>query len=343
MPIERTNEVKRIYSIDAVRLVAAFFIICIHTKTIIRIDHFTINSFSFVVDNIARFAVPFFFISSGYLLDFGNKEKLFKRLRSICYMYLFWCFVFIIIRSVFHFPFPDLHFASSKVVNEIANVIYKLFFYGYERHLWFFPAYILAGLMTYYLHGRFRLMIVLAIIFYLIGLTGQQYAFIYPQRLANALHDNYITRNGICFAFPFFAAGYVAKGNSGDNPSNSALVAIVVLLFLMQYVECICIMKVFNAKPADYYLSTLFLCYALFVYCLKKANNGKNIFIFTRLAGGVYLLHPLFIYLFILLGQPFFESNWWNIAYTPVLFGLSLATAAVFARTAIGRKLLFIS
>lgn len=334
---------KRIYSIDMVRLIAAFFVVCIHTKTISSIDHFTINSLSFIIDNIARFAVPFFFISSGYLLDFNDKKKLFERLWSIAYMYLFWCFVFIIIRSIFHFPYPELHFANSKAVNETANVIYKLFFYGYERHLWFFTAYILAALMTYYLRNSFRLMVVLAIVFYLAGLTGQQYAFIYPQRIANVLHDNYVTRNGIFFAFPFFAAGFLVKKIKDFRLSNVVLVCLIALFFVTQYLECIYVLKTFGARPADYYLSTFFLCGALFIFCIKNTDMGKAAFKFTRLAGGVYILHPLFIYAFIILKQPFFETDWWTVAYTSILFILSLIAAAILARSALGRRLLLIS
>jgi len=52
----------RIYSIDAMRIVAMVFIVMIHTDPFVGLSA-TGNMATFVIKTTARFAVPFFFMS----------------------------------------------------------------------------------------------------------------------------------------------------------------------------------------------------------------------------------------------------------------------------------------
>ncbi len=56
-----------IYSIETFRIIAVFLVVYIHTGSFIEVSD--LNSghiYFFIANNIARFAVPFFFIATGF-------------------------------------------------------------------------------------------------------------------------------------------------------------------------------------------------------------------------------------------------------------------------------------
>ena len=58
----------RIQSLDGMRLIAAFLVVCLHTPSIFP------PQVSAIISNIARIAVPFFLIISGYYIQNDNKQ-----------------------------------------------------------------------------------------------------------------------------------------------------------------------------------------------------------------------------------------------------------------------------
>src|SRR5690606_23284631 len=246
---------KRNHAIDLVKLIAAFFVICIHTKTTSAIDHFEQHSFSFIVDNVARFAVPFFFAASGFLIDFSNARKLAVRLLTIAVLCAIWSWIFIFIRSHNGLEYPAFTFTGNLVWNERWNTIYKILFYGYERHLWFFPAYIIAALLIAATRKYIWLLALLATTCYILGLTGQQFKFIYPPQVSflqeptyDWLQRTYFTRSGLFFAFPCMTVGYlISQYRQHVQHVRLPILAITTTaLFALQYFECITMMNRHN-------------------------------------------------------------------------------------------------
>ena len=70
-PVQRTE---KYYSIDGMRAIAAFFIVCLHVP-------FS-GTFGEVVSAFARIAVPFFFMISGFFIWSDTEEKQYKRIRK---------------------------------------------------------------------------------------------------------------------------------------------------------------------------------------------------------------------------------------------------------------------
>ena len=60
---------KRIYSIDTMRIIAMVFVVLIHTEPFEGMGRYG-NLANFLIDSSARFAVPFFFLTSGYFFAY---------------------------------------------------------------------------------------------------------------------------------------------------------------------------------------------------------------------------------------------------------------------------------
>lgn len=92
-----------VYAIDALRVVAILAVLLIHTTTrTLEASHYNLNAFplSIFLNQIARFAVPMFFMISGFVLELnydGNTsfwQYLKKRFSRIFIPYLFWSGVY---------------------------------------------------------------------------------------------------------------------------------------------------------------------------------------------------------------------------------------------------------
>jgi len=340
---------QRNHTIDSIKLVASFFVICIHTKTTSAIDHFEQGSFSFVTDNIARFAVPFFFAAGGYFINFSDSGKLLKRLLTAALIYTLWSFIFIWIRSANELEYPSFLFSGNPETNEIINTIYKVAFYGYERHLWFFPAYIIAVCIIAMLRRHHILLISLAIIFYMLGLSGQQFKFIYPEQslllpepTQEWLQKTYFTRSGLFFAFPCMGAGYIVQQYEHrlSKIPVSVLSVMAMALFVLQYLECVVVINRFHVATADYYASTLLLTILIIILSVKIKMERPLIKNAGKLAGGIYVIHPLFMYYFFILHKELFNHPAWPYIFTPLLFILSLATSFFISKIPWVRKMI---
>lgn len=337
-------------SIDLLKFVAAIFVVCIHTKTTSSVDNFERGSFSFIVDCVARFAVPFFFISSGYLIDFTNRKKVVKKLINIAIVYVCWAIIFILIRKAYNFEYPAFMFTTDKKVSTLLNTIYIWLFYGQERHLWFFPAYILGALMMLAFNRNYKTLAIIATLLYLIGLTGQSLRFIYPEYIPSIpmasypyewLQKPYLTRNGIFLAFPCMAAGYIIRRykNSLTTNRNTVLIIAAITLFIIQYIEC-SLMHSKTGTVADFYFSTLPLSCLLLILTIKHADYDFKLKNTGKLSGGIYVLHPIFMYMVFAYGASLTKLAAWPYIYTPLLIAASWLGTLLISKIPWVRKLI---
>lgn len=329
-------------AIDMVKLIASFLVISIHTKTTSSIDGFKPGSFSFIIDNIARFAVPFFFIATAYFTDFADRKKLMQRLLKVTLLYIFWSAIFIVVRETNGVNYPSFPFSYNELASRYLNILYTVFFYGLERHMWFFSAYIVGVLMVLYFRKNKTILILSATILYCIGLSGQEFRFIYPEDISfipmkaydyEWLQKPYLTRNGFFLAFPCMAIGYLLKEATEKlkRIPSAVIIIVIILLFILQYFELIC-MTAHTDYPAEYYTVTIFIATLILIYCIKNSGKETALSKAGKYAGGIYLLHPLFMYLLMLKFKVWTTLPAWPFIYTPLLFVLSYISAVCISR-----------
>ncbi len=125
-----SKERQYIIAIDSLRIISILAVVLIHTTTrTLETSHFNLNIFTFtlLLNQIARFAVPLFFAISGFVLEmnYNNHQNfagyLKKRFGRIFIPYIFWsCLYYFFIYKV-----HSVNFVSALLTG---NASYQLYF-----------------------------------------------------------------------------------------------------------------------------------------------------------------------------------------------------------------------
>jgi surface polysaccharide O-acyltransferase-like enzyme len=120
---------KYFLAIDAMRVLAIVAVVCIHASTRI-LEVSTINSTSsllaFLINQVSRFAVPLFFMISGFVLEVSKSSEhgfgsyLSKRLSRIFLPYVFWSGVY----YFFIYTQHNISFFSSLLTGSASYQLY---------------------------------------------------------------------------------------------------------------------------------------------------------------------------------------------------------------------------
>jgi len=192
--------------VDYFRLIAALLVVAIHTSPLA--DYSEIGDF-ILTRIIARVAVPFFFMVSGFFVISRytyNSEKLMRFLKRTVSIYGFAILLYVPI---------NIYNGYFKMENLLPNIIKDIVFDGTLYHLWYLPASVLGVLIAWYLVKRFNYTkaFIVTIILYVIGMFGDSYYGIVEQAIGvKSFYDllfqvSDYTRNGILFAPVFFVMG----------------------------------------------------------------------------------------------------------------------------------------
>lgn len=112
----------RALNLDIGRVVAAIFVIAIHTNPLADLSSLADTVY---VDWISRLAVPFFFAVTGYYLSLRNASDLFAILRRVLWLHLLWSTLYLLGTG-----FPDLGWQK---------IFYLRYVIGFWQ-LWYLPA-----------------------------------------------------------------------------------------------------------------------------------------------------------------------------------------------------------
>ncbi|MCU9613108.1 acyltransferase [Caldibacillus lycopersici] len=331
---------ERVHSLDFIKFFAIIFVVCIHSNPLENVDVYKSYNLLFFIETFGRFAVPFFFVTSGFLigqkmLAGTNANQYFKKsIGRIVGIFLTWTAVYfvydVITRMYTYF--------SSGNKTDLENYLHQFFqldtiLYGPNGtpyHLWYLVAFIwsLVILFVFIKLNKVHLLLLGSFVIHLIGNFGQSYAVVID------LEEN--TRNAVFFASFYLTLGYCigfhlqwirARLLAKINPWIYC--GLFFTFSIAQAVERIYLQESFGRSNGDYYLSTALLVLSLFFFVLSMPNLGKN----TRMASvgknslGIYVIHLLFLDLtkrFVLQEWPMLpDSLIWQIFFTPALIVVS--------------------
>jgi len=269
-------------------------IICIHTAYHGKI----------YFDPLFRFAVPFFFMVTGYFYssikekhrEYFQIKKMVILLLSSNFLYLIWTFMICI----------DTNVSISDYLRSALSLKAWIRFLCFNEslfigHLWYL------GALVYVL--------VIILIFDKYSSREKLYKFIPILLLTNIIMGNYstiifretlpliLTRNFLFLGLPFFLLGDIIYKKQ-SNPTRRQLLSLLILSVILTITENLLFLKIAAAFNADFFLATPFLAYSLFMLFLedrpffhhplliKVAQLSKD----TSIT--VYIIHPILIIFF---------------------------------------------
>lgn len=297
---------KNYYGLDIVKFISAFLVIAIHTAPLLEISERA--NFIFV-QVIARIAVPFFFITSGFLffrkVDMSREWNDYENIRYLKH-YLFRIFRIYALWTIVYLPCNYLILQGDGGITfaSILRYLRDVCFNGSYYHLWFLPALMFAVFAVYMLHSRFRLktIMIISLILYLIGMLGNVYGnFLYDIPLISSVFHIYTkvfvtTRNGLFFGMIYIAMGACVASKTMLTPMKGRYLGFLLSIALL-CVECYALRRLgIMHDLASMYLMLLPTVWFLFAIVISFMFEKHAIFYFLRAASLlIYTSHLLFI------------------------------------------------
>lgn len=300
--------VDRVHSIDAMRIVAVVFVVLIHTDPFQGLGTAG-NAVNFGIKTTARFAVPFFFLTSGYFFalkvaDRDPRAYLTRRAVALGSLYAFGlCLAapaFLGGRLVTHAAAgrPPVDAAVTSLAEFLDPI--ELLYYGTSVSdiLWFLPAlcFSLAFVAAVTAVGRAEFLVPIALCFHLVGLLGTSYTMV--------VDVPFEVRDGLFFGFFYTSLGYTVGRRNWVPPRTRSrtLLALVACFAVLQLVEFHLLGYPLSGErfgayvfAPSYGIATAFLTLSLFLFLLSRPDLGAD----TPLpawgvyAVGIYVVHPV--------------------------------------------------
>ncbi|WEK54493.1 MAG: serine racemase VanT catalytic subunit [Candidatus Cohnella colombiensis] len=293
------NYTRNYAGVDYFRMVAALLVIAIHTGPL---TSYSATADFLLTGIVARLAVPFFFIVSGYFL-FRNLSGdhtrdwsvVFRFVRRTGWLYLVSILIYVPLNVY-------AGYFTEKLT--VAELVQDLVFDGTFYHLWYLPALMLGVLITYWLKRWCSIKWVLGItvFLYLVGLLGDSYYGLMEQ--VSVLREGYgvlfstfeYTRNGLFFAPLFIVLGMsLTKADRYKMTTAISGVTFGALLGFM-IIEGIVLRQLHLPRHDSMYIFLVPAVYGLFCLLLGFKGKGRTEHL-RSLSTWIYILHPLAIVL----------------------------------------------
>ncbi|MCH5318475.1 MAG: acyltransferase [Paramuribaculum sp.] len=281
----KSNEKLRFSSINCLKALGAFFIICIHCFDL------------WYLFPIIRTAVPFFFIISGFFLYRDNpKDALDKCIATLKKIFWITLYANLFYYVCYYIPSDPVPFKNLESLIKYIIIGNKLGF-----HLWYLNAYIEA-LIVIIIALRLRVLGYLwfSIPFLIIlGLILGKYAFLFPQ-LPNT---TILSRNFITMGIPCVGIGWLIRKYSSQLLkifSYPILLTIIILILS----ECEIVLLKFTGSrllSGDYIITTIPLAASMVLIAVKYPFVGKNSlieFVGKKYSTDIYIFHIFILNLF---------------------------------------------
>lgn len=270
-------------SLDVLKLISAIFVVFIHITFV--------GELGIAVKAIARFAVPIFFMCSGFFsynaITNGDVKKLLKRCVPLLKILIIAICIYALCEYVFLGKY-DFITVLASIKTYIKLFIFNNFEDGFFIPLWFLPALIYTYLSVAVIVKlkltrliKFLPLLILVPIIYYYLITG------YMGLTISVI----IVRNFLFTGLPFFSVGYLLNKNKNSikRIPNFILVLFVIVGVIATLVECICL-----NIDVEVYFATMFIAVGLFELFNRfdlKIQNHRTSYTLSNVPLYIYVLH----------------------------------------------------
>jgi surface polysaccharide O-acyltransferase-like enzyme len=275
--------------IETARLVALLTVISLHANAYGLFGEDRMAGFA--IDEVSRFAVPVFFLISGYLWRDDAMaapwQPLVGLFQKLAIPFLVWV-AFYTACEITEFFYPG----TFSNPTSIRSYIFIPMSGGAGFHLWFLPALLIGTGLCWFGIGRFGLRgaIAGAVILYLVGTAVALYA-----RSRNFDAIEWLYRNGLFFAPIVLVLGYAMRRMK--MPGVPVFIALTVAGAAIHIAEG---WYIFDRLPKghDMSLGTVPLAVGVFGLFLHVSVRADNLVSWGRDVFGAYLAHVFLIRVF---------------------------------------------
>lgn len=292
-------------AIDVMKIVCAILVVCVHTGPLLSINE---EMNFFLVQVLARCAVPFFFLSSAFFLfkkiDLSvslkakkNLDVLKKYVVHIAKMYGFWTLFYLPIQLI-------IWIVNGFSLHSILLYIRDFFFRGSYYHLWFLPALLFAVVFVYFLLTKIKEKEVwkISLVLYGIGMLINVYGDVLVNiPLLGVLINVYLklfatSRNGLFFGCIYVVMGYMlAKKEFIQNAKS--LYPKWILSFVLLVCEVYFILKLGCMNDLTcMYIMLLPFVYSMFEILLSFTSLNKGNSLLRNSSTLLYVVHCFFTF-----------------------------------------------
>lgn len=273
---------KTVPTLDLFRLAAVLLVVINHTSPLADVS--AMADF-WLTRVLARVAVPFFLMTTGYFLSRNHWAGVGRQLKKLCLLYGVCILLYL----------PVNLYAGS--FTGPADVLRKLLVDGTFYHLWYFPATILGIVIARWLSRLgLRVALPVAALLYLIGLGGDSYYGLVSQiPLLRTLYDGIFTLCGYTRNGLFFAPLFLLLGAAGRRWNQKLSLAGFFLSLAAMSAEGLWLHRMDVQRHDSMYLA-LPLCIVCLFSLLLGGSKGESRKV-REFSTAMYVLHPLCIVL----------------------------------------------
>ncbi|GAB2646344.1 acyltransferase [Vibrio panuliri] len=271
-------EAKKITSIELGRLVAIFVVVAMHCQMFL--SYFLYQDtpwFGFIFNQSTRFAVPLFFLISGFLIQPKLTATPMTTLKRYCTplmrVFIVWSVICLLMPFNLQTVLTDGYLAErSGYWGYLMQAPVNTLLEGGLVHLWFIPALMIAALITALLlnAGKGAWLLPIAVVLYVYGVLAGSYVNL------TELWSPFFTRNGPFFSTLMFAIGFVIREKNIRTSSAQAIMLALVGMAL-HFSEAYWLTSFdqpFNGN--DFLFGTLLWGTGTFLFLLAKPNLGNT-------------------------------------------------------------------
>lgn len=335
---------ERNYSFDFLKGLGCIGVICIHSAVFIGVS----KDINFIINTLARFAVPIFFMISGYFF-FKNikKEDYFKKyIVKLIMIYTFSLIAYSGIDLIFRGTVPRMPIFLSEINSgkiNILEIIFIAFFIGglsfSSYAMWYILSFIYGIVIIYFICrrdiSRIKWVLLISFMLNILGLfgTGQSYNVFFK-------YPSLTTRETLHFALFYLSLGSYSAIQKEDSQKNNSIKYLVfsILFSILMLLERWILVYKFNATWGDYYIFTIPMIYYLFKFALNYRGFKKNN-MFVKMGEkslSIYLIHTIVIsfiqMLSIKISPSAMNSILYNVILVPLVSFISYKLASISIR-----------
>jgi len=277
--------------IDYFRFAAALLVIAVHTSPLLSYS----ETGDFVLTRIiARIAVPFFFMTTGFFLISrynynSDKLKSFIKKTSIIYG----------IAILLYLPL-NIYNGYFSMDNLLPNIMKDIVFDGTLYHLWYLPASIIGAAIAWYLVKRVGVSFALIVTstLYVVGMLGDSYygfaeKIPFLQKMFELIFEvSDYTRNGLFLAPLFFVLGGIIADKTIKVTLQKSIVGFVISLAFMLGEGMV--LHHLGVQRHDSMYIMLVPC-MFFLFNALTYWKGQRMKALSSLTLIVYIIHPMII------------------------------------------------